>query len=515
MGGTQTIVVLMACAAVTGACGGSRSATEQATRVIDPPATIEAPAGAVRPPFSFSKADEELLDEVQRGAFNYLWNAADPRTGMVRDRTSKSIVSIAGVGFQLSALPVAVERGWVTREDAGKRAELILRSISANPDNRKAGLFYHFLDGATAGQPKDPYERVVSTIDSALFFCGAITAGSYFGGAVREMGDQLVEAADWSFFVARPGAKFAGEPKSHEMGSISLAWKPDHQDEPGGEGKLVPYFWLDAGDEQKLVTFLAVSAPRPSHRVPADMYYKLRRQLGSHGDSGTFAWFPYSGPMFTHFFAHCWINYAAVGVDEPAKFTDLPRARVDWWENSRRAVRMHKLKTTAKVELFPGLGEHAWGLTASDVKSGYAVPGLFPERVSAAGEVAARDYSTYIPKDDFGNGTLAPYGAGSCIMFDPAGSVAAMRRFKELRKADGTPLAWNDPTESGFGFPDAFNVREEWTAPDCLAIDQGPLILAIENARTGLIWSLFGSHPYVKLGSERLGWRATAARSTP
>ncbi len=123
-----------------------------------PPAsmvTIASPKGQPRPPYTFSDADAKLLDEVQHGAFNFLWLQGSPErgvaTGMAPDRTSKTTVSVAGVGFQLSGLCVGVERGWVTREQAHDRAMLILRSLAANPENKHAGLFYHFVDAQTAG----------------------------------------------------------------------------------------------------------------------------------------------------------------------------------------------------------------------------------------------------------------------------------------------------------------------------------------------------------------------------
>src|SRR5262249_42488846 len=149
------------------------------------------------------------------------------------------IVSVAGVGFQLAALPIGVERGWVSREEAAARADLILKSLAANPDNRKAGLFYHFLNGDDAGQPHEAYEHVVSTIDSALLFAGMLTAGEYFGGSIRERAEALFDAADWSFFVSRPGRAFTGKVRDYEMGFISLAWKPNDQAQPTGDGKLV------------------------------------------------------------------------------------------------------------------------------------------------------------------------------------------------------------------------------------------------------------------------------------
>jgi hypothetical protein len=467
---------------------------------------ISAPAGTPRPPFKFTKDDEQFLTEVQHGAFNYLWNQIAPKTGMVRDRTSGTVVSVAGVGFQLSSLPIAVERGWVTREEAQARAKLILSSLAANPANRKAGIFYHYLDGETAGPTNESYERAVSTIDSALLFAGIITASSYFGGEIRELGDKLVAAADWTFFVAIDDARIhKGPPRDYERGFISLAWSPDVGEHPTGEGKLAPYYWVDSGDEHRLVAFLAVCAPDPAHRLAPETYYRLRRELGSYRDTGPFAWFPYSGALFTYFFAHCWIDYGSLGPDNPAALGVANRPRVDWWENSRRAVRMHQLKALENPARVPTLGENAWGLTASDAPKGYAVPGLYPTRIPTLGERPGFDYAVFNAKDDYGDGTVAPYGAGCAILFDPTRAVAALRYYRDLKRADGTGLVWQDPATGGIGFRDAFNLGTEWVAPDCVAIDQGPLILAIENARTGLVWRLFREHPSIQGGMDRLG----------
>lgn len=426
---------------------------------------------------------------------------------MVPDRTSHPTVSVAGVGFELSALPIGVERGWVSREQAERRAVLILTSLIANPDNRKAGLFYHFIDGDNAGQPKEAYEHAVSTIDSALLFAGVITASSYFGGRVAALGDKLLGDADWSFFVVAvndPRVR-GGPPAAYEAGFVSLSWRPDDAAKPSGEGKLSAYYWLDSGDEHRLVAFLAACAPKPEHRVSPQVYYRLRRQLGAYKDTGPFVWFPYSGALFTNFFAHCWINYAAMGPDNPAAMGVPHRVRVDWWENSRRAVRMHRLKAIENPAGVPTLGPNAWGLTASDVPGGYGVPGLYPVRLPMRDERPGFDYAVFDAKDDFGDGTIAPYGAGCSILFDPKNAISALRHYRGLRRPDGSALVWRDPSAGGFGFQDAFNLGRDWVSSDCLAIDQGPLVLAIENARTGLVWRLFHAHPSVRAGLDRLG----------
>lgn len=463
---------------------------------------IASPPGMTRPPFRFTKADDQLLDEVQRAAFLFLWKACDPRSGMVVDRSSVKFASTAGVGFQLAALPIGVERGWVTKDEACARAIMILSALEGNPNNRKAGLFYHFLDGATAG-PID--QDVVSTVDSALLFAGMLTAGSYFGGEARERADRLFDQADWTFFAEN-------NPRPHEhhlKGFISLGWKPADFKNPTGEGSLLPYYWADSGDEHRLVCLLAGAASNPAHRVDPLLYYRLRRQIGEFQDTGPMVYFPWSGALFTNFFAHCFINYAAMGPDDPAGHGVARRANVDWWENSRRAVLLHRRKAEGRASQSPNFGPNAWGLTASDAVTGYAVPGVFPDPLKFTDMRPELDYSTYVPQDNFGDGTIAPYGAGSSVMFDPVAAIAALRHYRSLKGPDGRPLIWRDPSEGKgmYGFQDAVNVATGWVAPDCVAIDQGPLVLAIENARSGLVWKLFDKHPAIREAMERLGMK--------
>lgn len=490
----------------SGGCAAEPPRSGEAPKMVAGPALpeVKSPPGVDRPPFSFTQEEATLLEEVQHGAFNYLWMAVHPETGLVRDRSSKPIVSVAGVGFQLSALPIGVEHGWITRAQAEERALLVLRSLEDHPDNRKAGLYYHFLLGKSADPDMGPFEHVVSTIDSALLFTGMLTASSYFGGEVARRADGLFAEADWRFFQMGERAK------PWERGFISLGWKPADSGKPRGEGALLPYGWIDSGDEHRLVTFLGVCAPNPEHRLDPALYYRLRRQQGQYGGpggTGPMVYFPWSGALFTNFFAHCWINYAAAGVDDPARFGVERRPAVDWWENSRRAVILHRLKAVENPLKLPTLGVNAWGLTASDVATGYGVPGVFPDALNLPGLRVEFDVPAYKPKDSWGDGTIAPYGAGSAIMFEPRAALEALRHYRAVaaRLKSTNPL-WSDPRTGGHGFADAFNEGTGWVAPDCVAIDQGPLLLAIENARTGLIWRLFHQHPAVRGGVERLGW---------
>ncbi|MGD9689971.1 MAG: glucoamylase family protein [Phycisphaerales bacterium] len=466
---------------------------------------IEAPAGVPRPPFEFSQADDQFLDDVQRGAFNYFWNAANPHSQMVPDRTSKHFLSMAGVGFQLASICIGVERQWISREQGEARALHILRTLESRTDIRKAGLFYHFLEGDTAGQPgpdAKPPERLVSTIDSALLFCGVLTASSYFGGEIASIGDRLVADANWAHFVLGTSPDTA-EVHANSNGFISLGWKPADAADPTGKGALLPYAWIDCGDEHRLVTFLAVAAPKPEHRVPPETYYKLRRKIGSYGDTGPLAYFPWSGALFVSTFAHCFLDHSRLGPDDPAAFGVRNRPRVDWWENARRTTRLHQIKCAENPLKLPTLSAQAWGLTASDKENGYLVAGVFPDAIPVSGALPELDYPLFTPKDEWGDGTIAPYAAGCTVMFDPGPAVAAMRYYASLKREDGTPLVWrhpDNPGPAGYGFRDAFNLGTGWAGPDDLAIDQGPLIVSIENARTGLIWKMFGKHPVVARG---------------
>lgn len=505
---TRNAITLVAAAVLSLAgCAGTPSNSTSATTGSSS-FVIAADASVARPPFNFSAEDDAFLDEVQHGCFNFFWNAGNPKTGMVPDRTSVTTISTAGVGFQLAAIPIGVERGWVSREDARARTMLILDSLARDPSIRHEGLYQHFIDGDTAGPHTNPeLEHVVSTIDSGLLFSGMIVAAQYFGGDVKAKADDLVAAANWRAFVS------GKEAKPHERGFISLGWKPKEKAASTGPGSYLPYYWVDSGDEHKLVTFLAVCAPNESFRLEPSAYYRLRRMVGTHQGVEPHVWFPWSGALFTNFFAHCFIDYAGIGIDNPAALEVANRPRVDWWENARRATQLHRVKCLEQSTTFATFGEHAWGLTAADCVSGYQVPGVYPSLMKFKGDRAAWDYDTFTPKDDFGDGSIAPYAAASAIMFDPAASIKAMRHFRSVTNADGQPLAWRDPATGGFGFADAYRVAQgdqpAWAAKDTLAIDQGPMILAIENARTGLIWRLFHEHPYVQAGMDRLKFKRT------
>lgn len=458
--------------------------------------TAEAPPPEhPRPPYTFTDTDAALLDEVQRGCFNYFWLAVDPVTGMVRDRTSADFISVAGVGYQLAAIVVGESRGWITQGQAHERTLRIVKALHANPDNRSGGIFYHFLAPETAGPSGGAYEQVASTIDSAILFAGLLTASAHFGGDIAALADELVAEANWPAFVEK------NHERPYEQGFLSLGWEtPKDKDAPIEDG-LLHYTWADAGDEQRLIYFLSQTPPDAAHRLPPETYYKPRRTLGEVPGEGEVVWFPWSGALFTAFFAHCWIDYAAMTADNPAAFGVEHRRPTDWWENSRRLVQLHRQRATDPDRPFKGMSENVWGLSACDGETGYLVPGHFPELSETQLGAPEHDHLTIKMQDDWRDGTVAPYTAGSAIIFDPNAALQALRHYRELADKHA-PALWDDPAAGGFGFADSFRPSPtgevEWVAPDRVAIDAGPLIVCIENARTGLVWRTFGRHPLVR-----------------
>ncbi len=448
------------------------------SQVIAPPPDVARPGQ-----FSFSPADEKLLEEIQHACFLYFWREVGDPACLAKDRMKGPVASIAAVGFQLSSLPIGVQRGWVTREKARERAEVVLRSLLTRRDNRREGVYLHFPDLNTAGPSHHGYETVASTVDTALLLAGAVVAAEYFGGQVSEYVDQMLEEANWRWYAVEK-----------DNGFISMGWRAADVEQMDGPGEFLKWHWWTASDEERLIYFLAVGSPRSEHAVDPALYYKLQRTVKSHADLPGFV-VSWPGTLFTYFFSHCWIDYAALGTDDPSRF-GASGPRVDWWENSRRAVLSHRQRCRELGERYKTLSGDIWGLSACASRDGYIVPEIRPN---------LRD------EEQLFEGTVAPYAAGSAIMFTPAESLAALRAMRALKGADGKPLVWRDPSEGGYGFVDSFNLDQNYAHDDYVGIDQGPMLLAIENARTGLIWKLFMRHPNSRRAVERL--RLGSARS--
>jgi hypothetical protein len=433
--------------------------------------------------YSFSPEDAELLDQIELGCFRYFWNEVGRPALLAKDKTTDTIASTAAVGFQLSALPIGVERGWITRAEGEERAATVLRSLVDRTDNKKYGIYLHYLKSATAAPPdfttRKRYEFQASTIDHALLQAGVMTAASYFGGEVATLADKLVDTADWH---AMYDAK---------AGMITHGWRASSDRGVEGSGEIRPHYWKFASDEERLVAFLAAGAPNAKHAVEPAAYYRLERIVKQHGDLPEYV-VSWNGSLFTYFFAHCWIDYRHLATDDPAEFGERG-PRVDWFENSRRAVLTHRQRCIEASPQFQTLSHNRWGLAPCIFGTKYLVADVRPN---------------ISDKDIWLDAVVPPYAAGAAIMFAPHESLAALHEYRSLENAEGKPLVWRDPNQGGYGFVDAFSLAPPRAQDTYIGVDVGPLLLAIENARTGLIWRLFMQHAAARRAVERLQLRA-------
>ncbi len=425
--------------------------------------------------YRFTESDEKLLDEIQYACHRYFWEQVGSPAKLAKDRLKAPVSSIAAVGFQLAGLPIAVERGWVTRDEATQRARTVLRALLDREDNRKFGVFLHFPDKDNAGLSLSGYEIAASTVDHALFLAGALVAGEYFDGDVKALATQIESQTDWRRFAVA------------EQGFISMAWKPDDRTRLNGPGEFLKHHWWNASCEERLVYFLAVGSGSESHAVEPALYYRLKRPIKQHAGMPPFV-VSWPGALFTYFFSHCFIDYRGLAADDPTAFGSS-EPPVDWFENSHRAVLTHIRRSLEHADRFQTFKAGFWGSAPAAARDGYIVPMVQPNIAD---------------KDEWHEGTVAPYGPGSSIVFVPQRAVAALRRMRELPGPDGRPFVWRDPKDGGYGFVDSFNLDQNHAEEDYTGIDQGPMLIAIENARSGLVWRLFMQSPAARRAVERL-----------
>jgi len=445
--------------------------------ILRQPATMAAAAYRLTP------ADEKLLEEIQLGCFRYFWNEVGSPGKLVKDRKKATVCSTAAVGFQLSSLPIGVEHGWITRAQGLQRARQILETLRAGKNNRKYGVFLHFLNFDTGDYLPEWNPNPASTVDHALLMAGALPAAVYFGGEVAALVDRLIHATNWRAFDVSP------------RGFIRFGWRPEDIHDMSGPGAMSEWDWHLASAEEQLVYFLAVGAPDPDLAVDPRNYYRLERTIRGHASLPPYV-VSWNGLLFTYFFSQCWIDYRSLKADDPARFgVDAPR--VDWFENSRRAVLTQRQRCIEMAARYATLGPNRWGLSPcmglnEKGKTAYLVQDIRPN----------------LSNNDFWQGgTVAPYAAGSAIMFTPRESLAALREFRSLKGPDGKPLAWRDPAAGGYGLADSFNLDQQHASDDTIGIDVGPMLLAIENVRSGLLWNLFMRHDVAQRAARRLHFR--------
>ena len=446
------------------------------------PTSREAPAA----PAAIGAADAAFLDTLERRTFDYFWVLSNPRTGLTPDRApTPSFVSVGAVGFALTAYPIGVERGYVTRAQALERVRRTLQFFwSAPQDSARSGstgyrgFFYHFLDRETGRR----FETVeLSTMDTGLLLAGALFCQSYFDRKnpaeqqVRALAESLYRRVDFRWAQIRPP-------------TMALGWTPE-------EGHL-PYDWRGY-NETMVLQILALGSP--THPVSGESW----RAWTAHYRWGTFYGQEHLGfaPLFGHQYSHVWLDLKGIR-DSVMRAHDL-----DYFENSRRATLAQRAYAVANPGHFTGYGDSLWGLSACD--------GPLDGRLEVAGRT--REFRTYAARgasftEVLDDGTVAPTAAGGSIAFDPGHAIPMLRAVRSRYGPDvfGTygfvdalnpTLAIETPLHHGHVVPGV-----GWFDNDYLGIDQGPILAMAENARTGLVWRVMRCNPHVIRGLKAAGF---------
>lgn len=435
---------------------------------------------------------DPFLEDLEQRTFRFFWETSREDNGLMPDRwPGHSPASIAAVGFALTAYGVGVHRGYIEREQAVDRTLTTLEFLDEITQDKADdvakgsahhGFFYHFLDMDTGRRFSRDTE--LSTVDTALLLGGVLFAQSYYDRdtdtekRIRQLAERLYRRVDW------PWAQ-------RKKGMLSIGWCP--------ENGFDPYHWLGYS-EGMLVYIMALGSP--THAVKpkawqawADGYDDAWQQFN--GQKGlTFA------PMFGHQYSHIWVDFRGI------RDAFMRRQDMDYFENSRRAAYAQRAYAINNPKGWHDYGANIWGLTASDG------PGEFQEQ--AAGQ--QRTFAGYLargiaPDEVIDDGTIAPTAAGGSIAFAPEIAIPALKTMKRR---------YGQHIYGQYGFLDAFNpsLRDAdletqtgnivpgkgWFADQYLGIDQGAILLMLENHRSGFIWQVMKRNPHIRKGLRRAGF---------
>lgn len=429
-------------------------------------------------------SDAELLDLVQRQTFLYFWDGAHPSSGLARDSIGlhsdpkDDVVAVGGSGFGVMAIIVATERGWITREDAVARLALVLDLLERATCYH--GHFPHFMNGRTgATVPFSRKDDGGDIVETSFLFQGLLCTRQYFDRdasaekSLRERITCLWLDVEWNWHN-RDGRSV-----------LTWHWSPNNGFSLGHEVR---------GWNECLISYV-LAAASPRFAIDRSVYHEgwaqSRSFLNGHSyyDIELPLGPPYGGPLF---FSH----YSFCGLD-PRGLKDV---YADYWRQNTHHVLINLEHCVRNPWNHKGYGPTTWGLTASDDPGGYYAhaPGEdICARVCGTGNVGMRCCKRHAPDED--NGVIAPTAALSSFPYAPEAALRALRHFY-----DGL----GDRLWGRFGFVDAFSEDADWYSKAYAAIDQGPIVIMIENHRSSLLWNLFMKDHDVQVGLRRLGFQS-------
>lgn len=405
-------------------------------------------------------SDSALLDLVQKQTFKYFWDFAHPVSGMARERSNitdygPETVTTGGTGFGVMSVIVATERKWVTRDTAAKFLLKMVNFLLKSPSYH--GAFPHWMDGATGRTiPFSRKDDGGDLVETSYLMQGLLCVRQYFNrdnDVERELRQRITwiwDGIEWNWYT---------------QGQDVLYW---HWSPNNGWAMNFP---VRGYNECLILYILAASSPNEHYQVSADVYHQGWAQSIFFKNGKAFygfrlpLGFDYGGPLF-------FSQYSFLGLNPHG----LKDRYADYWEQNQNHTLINYTHCVKNPEGFKGYGENCWGLTASDTYYGY---------------------DAHSPTND--HGTISPTAALSAFPYTPEYSMKALKHFYN----DLGDKIWGP-----YGFTDAFNESKNWYADNYLAIDQGPIVVMIENYRSGLLWNLFTSCPEVKAGLLKLGFTA-------
>ena len=409
--------------------------------------------------------DEQLLDTVQYYTFQYFWKGAEPNSGMAPERihidgnypaNDAHIITTGGTGMGLIGILGAIERGWITKQDAVARFEKMLTFLEKA--DRWNGFWPHWLDGRTGRvQPFSPKDDGADLVESAFLMQGLLVVREYFKSgneaekSIAARIEKLWKEMDWTFHT-------------QEKDVLYWHWSPRYNWEMN--------FPLEGYNECLIAYVLAAASP--THSISSQTYHKGWARSGGiqATNAGAFG-FPlqlkhngaeeYGGPLF-------WAHYSYLSLNPKG----LKDQYADYWQENVNQTLINRAWCIENPKKFKGYGENLWGLTAS-----YSING----------------YDAHRPGNDIG--VISPTAAVSSIVYTPEESMKVIRNLYEN---------YGEKVFGPYGFYDAMSLEHNFFPQRYLAIDQGPMVSMIENYRSGLGWKLFMQIPEIQAGLEKLGF---------
>lgn len=428
-------------------------------------------------PANSQNSDDEMLRVLQRRTFTYFLEQMNDVTGLIADKTMPgSPSSIAATGIGISCYIVGVERGLITRAEAIKRTLKVLKFFYYSRQGTEAdatgykGFYYHFLDMQTG---KRVWNCEISTIDTAILLAGVLSARYYYTGdkkseiEIRKYADALYARVDWQWAL-------------NGKDSVTHGWKP--------ESGFIGYRWDMKYSEAHLIYILAFGSP--TFPINPTIYNKW---------TSTFEWKKiydieciYAGPLFIHQMSQIWLDFKGINDDLNRKIG------IDYFENSSRATQIQQLYAIENPLNFPHYGKNGWGITASEG------PGPSTRTVNGV----KRKFYDYIARGiPFGpdDGTISPWAVVTSLPFLPKVVLSTMQHAIEK-------LDYDNHHDYGFdgsynlSFHDKKDKSKTWVSEWQFGLNQGPIILMIENYQSGLIWNIMKKCPNILDGLKKAGF---------